>query len=330
VAVSSFELPPEERLEPVDLVTEMSARTKDVGPNRSEWPGLTTYRFVRPQPPQWSEVHSLSLCCVVQGRKRVVVDDAEHRYGPFRYLLCTRGMRFETEILEASVERPFLSFVLQIDPAIVRSVSSEIADRRTTTFSRPTRSRSREPARPHVSPVDQNLMGAVLRFLRSLGAEADRRVLAPMYLREIAYRLMQAEQVSRLVEAAAVERESNPVSEVIRFVRERMSEPLTVADMAHQVRMSPSALTSVFTEATGMGPYQFVKRMRLHRAVTLLTQEDVNVSDVSRHVGYVSVSHFINEFKRYYGTTPRAYVEAQRGTVAMRVEEATTRTDPGA
>lgn len=83
--MSSFELPPEERLEPVDLVTEMSARTKDVGPNRSEWPGLTTYRFVRPQPPQWSEVHSLSLCCVVQGRKRVVVDDAEHRYGPFRY-----------------------------------------------------------------------------------------------------------------------------------------------------------------------------------------------------------------------------------------------------
>lgn len=325
VAVTSLELAPEERLKAGDLVAEMLAKTTDVGPNESEWPGLTAYRFTRPQPPQWSEVESLALCCVLQGRKRVVVNGSRYLYDPFNYLLFTRGMRYETEVLEASVEKPFLSFVLQIDPAIVRSVSSDMADRRTTTFSRPTN--QHVPCGVYVSPVDQNLMGAVLRFLRSLPAGADRRVLAPMYLQEIAYRLMQAEQVSRLLDAAATERESNPVSEVIRYVRERMSEPLTVADMAHQARMSPSALTNVFAEATGMGPYQFVKRMRLDRASALLMQEDMNVSEVSRQVGYTSLSHFINEFKRYYGSTPRAYAEAQRQTLALRVDEDTSRVD---
>lgn len=300
----------------------MLAKTTNVGPNESEWPGLTTYRFTSPQAPQWSEVGSLSLCCTFQGRKRVVVDGSSYIYDPFKYLLFTRGMRFQAEILEASVEKPFLSFVLQIDPAVVRAVSSDMADRRTTTFHRA----ARQPiAAAHISPVDQNLMGAVLRFLRALEAGPDRRVLGPMYLQEITYRLMQAEQCSRLLDAAALEWESNPVSEVIRYIRERMADPLTVADMAHAVRMSPSALTNIFTESTGMSPYQFVKRMRLDRASAMLMQEDLNVSEVARQVGYTSLSHFINEFKRYFGTTPRAYAAEQRQTVAMRVGDATNR-----
>lgn len=299
-------------------------KTTEIGPNESEWPGLTTYRFIHPQAAQWSEVQSLALCCVLQGRKRVAVDGHEYVYDPFNYLLFTRGMRFESEILEASVEKPFLSFVLQIDPQIVRAVSSDIAERRVTTFHRPAK-----PAQfaASVSPLDQNLMGAVLRFLRSLVVGADRRVLAPMYLQEVTYRLMQTEQCSQLLEAASTERENNPVSEVIRYVRERMSEPLTVADMAHTARMSPSALTNVFTEATGMGPYQFVKRMRLDQAGALLLQEDLNVSEVARQVGYTSLSHFINEFKRYFGATPRAYAAAQRQSVALYVDKATSRLD---
>jgi AraC-like DNA-binding protein len=97
--------------------------------------------------------------------------------------------------------------------------------------------------------------------------------------------------------------------------------------MAHHVRMSPSALTSVFAEATGMGPYQFVKRMRLDRASVLLVQEDMNVSAVSRRVGYTSLSHFINEFKRYFGTTPRAYAEAQRRILTTRIDTTGDRTE---
>lgn len=314
MSVPSYELPPEERLTAGDLIAEMLATSTDVGPNRSHWPGLTTYRFTSRVPAQWSVVESLALCCVLQGRKRVVVEGREHHYDPFHYLVFTRGMRYRTEVLEASVEKPFLSFVLEIDPAVVRTVLSEMTDRVAPALGGDA---ARRPVGPgaYVSPVDQNLMGAVLRFLRSLAAGPDRRVLAPMCLREITYRLMQAEQVTRLVDGAGSERADNPVSAVIRYVRERMSEPLTVADMAHQARMSPSALTNVFAEATGMGPYQFVKRMRLDEASTLLIREDLNVSEVARLVGYTSLSHFITEFKRFYGATPRAYA-AQCRSVA--------------
>ncbi|SFP19832.1 AraC-type DNA-binding protein [Amycolatopsis rubida] len=321
--MSTSDLFPEERLTVGDLIAEISAAASQVGPNRSVWQGLTVYKFTSPMVPQWDEVRSLALCFVAQGRKRVAVEGGiDHFYDPFRYLVFTRGQRFQAEILEASAEKPFLSFVLQIDPGIVRQVSSDMLERSTTTFHRPV---SPPVAPAYVSTVDIPLTGAILRFLRSITSGADRRVLAPMYLQEICYRLLQAEQCSRLLAAAATEHELNPVSQVIRYVQEHMNEPVTVADLADHVAMSPSAFAHLFREVTGMSPYQFVKRMRLDRARTLLVEEGLSVSEVAREVGYTSLSHFITEFKRHFGVTPRAYAETQRTAVALQVDRATSR-----
>jgi AraC-like DNA-binding protein len=322
--MASLELPLEERLTAGDLIAQLSTLAPQVGPNECAWPGLTTYRFTSPQRPQWDEVNSLSLCCVVQGRKRVEVDGVDYFYDPFHYLVFTRGMRFQAEIVEASPEKPFLSFVLQIDPAVVRQVSTDMSDRSTTTFRRLPGPSTETPA--YVSAVEQNLMGAVLRFLRAVTAGADRRVLAPGYLREISYRLMQAEQCSRLLAAAMEEHENNPVTAVIRYVRDRMCEPVTVAELAEQVFMSPSAFSHLFREVTGMAPYQFVKTMRLDRARVLILEEGLGVGEAAREVGYTSLSHFINEFKRHFGVTPGALV-AERNAVRFRVDLATSAAD---
>jgi AraC-like DNA-binding protein len=77
-----------------------------------------------------------------------------------------------------------------------------------------------------------------------------------------------------------------------------------------------------------MGPYQFVKRMRLDRARELLVQDGMNVSEVARHVGYGSSSYFTAEFKRHFGAPPRKYAQEQRVAVAMRIPAASEQADP--
>lgn len=303
------------------LPAAVAALTPEVGPNRTEWAGLTTYRFDCPQPLQWVEVQSLALCCVIHGRKRFVVDGEEYVCDPAHYMLLTRGMRFQAEILEASADQPYLSFVLQIDPATVDSVLVDMVERRTRSLTQPGELSAVPVA--HVSPCDHELADAILRFIRSLTTAADRRVLAPMRVREIMYRLMYVEQVPRMLHAAAMERQSDPVRQVMQYISDHIDDPLTVADMAHHAMMSPSALTARFVEATGVGPYQFAKRMRLDRARALLVEGELTVSEVVREVGYTSLSYFINEFKRQFGTTPGTYARSQRETVAMRVEEVT-------
>ena len=292
-----------------DLIAELAARAPKVGANTGLWPGLTIYRFTGPVGPSWEEIQSLSLCIVAQGRKTVTVDGTTYKYDPFHYLVLGSHLHFQAEILEASVSRPFLSFVLQIDPALVRQVSGDMLERRTTAFR--SRDAQAQPAEPGcVSALDQDLLGVVLRFLRAVGTGTDRRVLAPLYLQEMVYRVLQREQYARLLSLAAAESASNPVSAVLEYVRSHLSELLTVADMADLVRLSPSAFAHLFRDVTGRSPYQFVKEMRLDRARELLVDGDFTVARISKEVGYASVSHFISEFRGRFGVTPRAYYDA--------------------
>lgn len=315
--MSGRELPDEQRWVVGDVIAEIARRTSELGPNASAWPGLTLYKLTAPQPPQWDEVQSLALCLVAQGRKAVRANGVDYHYDPFNYFVFKRGMRFEAEILEASPDKPFLSLVLQIDPTMVRRIGADMSDRQTTVFRKP----SASPRQPdaYVCPLDQNLKGAILRFLRAVDAGADRRVLAPIYLQEIIYRLLQAEQCHHLIDSAASEIDSNPVSAAVEYVHAHLDEPVTVNDLAGRVCMSPSAFAHLFRESVGVSPYQFVKSVRLERARVLLVENGSTVSEAARNVGYSSLSHFINEFKRRYGVTPGEYADMQRGQVPMHV-----------
>ena len=54
--------------------------------------------------------------------------------------------------------------------------------------------------------------------------------------------------------------------------------------------------------------HQFLKLLRLDHARDLLL-ENHTVSEAAERVGYASLSHFIREFKRYFGETPRSYMQ---------------------
>lgn len=201
--------------------------------------------------PLWEEVRELHLCVIAQGRKCVTTDGIDRYYDPFTYLAISGDRPFRTEILEASPAKPFLSFGLQLDPALVRQVSSDIvSERETTAFSR-SRPTVEQGHGGFVSALDRDIMDAILRFLRALETGADRRVLAPTYLKEIVYRALQAEQYTRLVERAARESANNPVSAVIAYVNEHIAEPLSVSDLAERAVMSPSAFSHLFRDVTG-------------------------------------------------------------------------------
>src|SRR6202050_4454452 len=162
-----------------DLVAELAAVATQAGANTGLWPGLTVYRFTGPAGPTWEEIQSLSLCIVAQGRKEVTIDGQTYLYDPFHYLVLNNHVHFQAEILEASVGLPFLSLVLQIDPSLVRQVSSDMLERRTTAFrSREAEGRPAEPA--CVSALDQEMLGAVLRFLHAVRTGADPRAPCPL------------------------------------------------------------------------------------------------------------------------------------------------------
>src|SRR5689334_15002409 len=109
-----------------------------------------------------------SFCVIAQGSKEVLLGDSRYRYNPAHYLLATVELPIVGQVLEASAERPYLSLRLDLDPALVSSVMVEAGH---------LSSRNQGDVRAlDVSPLDADLLDAVVRLVRLLGSPAEARV----------------------------------------------------------------------------------------------------------------------------------------------------------
>lgn len=85
-------------------------------------PGLILHRASAPT----GLAHGVSFpsfCLIAQGSKEVLLGDKRYRYDPGHYLVSTVALPYATSITEASPERPYLGFVLKLDPTIVRTIN---------------------------------------------------------------------------------------------------------------------------------------------------------------------------------------------------------------
>lgn len=285
------------------LVTELHSRALIEGANVGLWPGLTIYRFTRPTQPRWEEIASLSIGIIVQARRASIAVHERRLCGQGNYVVIGNRRHFDCRILAAEPDQPILCFVLEIDPQLVRLVSAGMRGPDVAV------DRPDDDGRCEVSRLDEELTNTVLRFLGALSAGCDRRILAPLYLQEMVYRVLQREQRTRLIQLAAYQAMGNPVGAALDYIDEHLAEALTVDTLAAQACLSPSAFSRVFRAKTGRSPYQYVKETRLDRARQLLDEGRCGVSTVSRAVGYVSVSHFIKEFRSRFGATPGDYAQ---------------------
>jgi AraC-like DNA-binding protein len=224
------------------------------------------------------------------------------------YVVAARGSNVDFQITAASLVHPVFYCVLHIDPQLVRSISSSMCPLSVAG------GRADPSDSPALSTFDDELMDAVIGFLASLSSSCDRRVLAPLRMSEMVYRLLQREQRTRLLRLSSDELLRNPIAAALSHVADHLAEPLSVRALAVHAHMSPSAFSRAFREATGCPPYQYIKDCRLDRARDLLDDRTLGVSTVAGAVGYSSVSHFIKEFHRRFGSTPGEYAEtsAQR------------------
>ena len=299
-----------------ELIDLIADRATAEGGNNPSWAGLTYYRLDHPTTPHDEVVTSLSVCVVAQGRTRVQVDGQSHFCGPSGYFVMPQGVRLVTDAPEATHDKPLLYIVLKIDPVLVAELLSEIEQ---TPGALPVPSERLARGAPALMsrPLGHELTGALLRFLRATESDVDRRVLAPLALRETIYRVLRTDMWAALADAAQREMAGTRIVAAITFMRAELENPIKVQDMANHVSMSLSAFAHLFKSTTGSAPYQYLKRLRLDRARVLLLEEHLTVSQACHTVGYGSVSHFITEFKRTYGETPRSYANRLRRLGAL-------------
>ncbi len=287
-----------------ELTTLIGRQAKADGIHDTAIPELALFRSSGPSEPT-PVLYEPSLCLVAQGSKQVLLGSELHRYDPAKYVLVSVDLPVAGQVIKASEESPYLALRVSLDPAVVGELVADGAS---------TDTRNSAPARAlAVSPVEDELLDAVIRLVRLLEAPRDIPALSPLVLREITYRLLTGEQGLRLRQIASAGAPARRIARAIRWLKEHFAEPLRIEALAREARLSPSALHHHFKAVTAMSPLQYQKRLRLQEARRLMLGEGRDAAEAGFRVGYESPSQFSREYRRLFGAPPRRDVEAFRG-----------------
>ncbi len=98
---------------------------------------------------------------------------------------------------------------------------------------------------------------------------------------------------------------------LLRRVKDRIdreyAQPLDVEALGRGVGMSAGHLSRLFKRAYGESPYQYVMTRRIERAMLLLRESDMSVTDVCFAVGGSSLGTFSTRFTELVGVPPSVY-----------------------
>jgi AraC-like DNA-binding protein len=99
----------------------------------------------------------------------------------------------------------------------------------------------------------------------------------------------------------------DPVATAKQFVHSHAEEPITLNQVVTHVHVSRFYFCKLFKRVTGMTLTEYVSRVRVERAKTLLRDPARRVSEVVFAAGFGSIPQFNSIFKRYVGMPPTEY-----------------------
>jgi AraC-like DNA-binding protein len=270
--------------------------------------GLRLARAAQPTEPVRA-VYQPAFCYVAQGGKQALLGEEVFRYDPGHYLLYTVDLPLTVQVKEASKERPYLGFRLSLDSSIVASVMLESGV---------------EPKKGDavikamtVGPMDADLLDASVRLVRLLDAPDASKVLVPLIIREIVFRLLAGGQSARFSHLLAAGADTRRISQAIGYLREHFAQPLKMEDIAHEFGMSVSGFHHHFKSVTAMSPLQFQKQLRLQEARRLMLDEDLDAAGAGYRVGYEDPAYFSRDYKKLFGAPPQRDITKLRSNLEL-------------
>ncbi|MCU6710443.1 response regulator [Paenibacillus sp. J5C_2022] len=102
-------------------------------------------------------------------------------------------------------------------------------------------------------------------------------------------------------------KEGKFVRSIAKWMEERLSENITLKDVAQHFSFSPSYLGFLIKEKSGQTFSEMLVQLRMERACELLRQPGKKIYEVADEVGYRYLPYFSRQFKEKFGITPLEY-----------------------
>ncbi|WP_312641228.1 AraC family transcriptional regulator [Hydrogenoanaerobacterium sp.] len=113
--------------------------------------------------------------------------------------------------------------------------------------------------------------------------------------------------VSATSVSGALELEGGVIFDAMNFIKTNYRRSITVEDIAKNVSMSPSHLSRMFKKQTGYSPYEYLLKVRLDSAKSLLKKTNSSIAEIATAAGFNSSSNFIYTFHSRTGISPNKF-----------------------
>lgn len=97
------------------------------------------------------------------------------------------------------------------------------------------------------------------------------------------------------------------INRAVRYIEEHYAEPLSLQQVASHIHLNAAYFSHLFKKETGRSFVQFLIDLRMERAKQLLSNTDMNVTEVSGVIGYDLPNYFAKLFKQATGYSPKEY-----------------------
>ncbi|MDI9349303.1 MAG: GlxA family transcriptional regulator [Candidatus Symbiobacter sp.] len=120
----------------------------------------------------------------------------------------------------------------------------------------------------------------------------------------IHHRIRDASEQQRMGLRARLGVANQNVITCVELMESNLEEPLSCAELADLLHISPRQLERLFQHYLGATPARYYLALRLGHARKLLQQTSLSVLEIALASGFVSASHFSKTYSEHYGTPP--------------------------
>jgi len=103
------------------------------------------------------------------------------------------------------------------------------------------------------------------------------------------------------------------LNKVAIYIEDNLNNPkLSVEELSKYVGMSRGSLYHKILELTGLSPVEYIRSVKLDKAIVLMEKSDLNVSQIAYMVGFATPNYFAKSFKAKYNMQPSEYISQKR------------------
>lgn len=100
---------------------------------------------------------------------------------------------------------------------------------------------------------------------------------------------------------------NHKISKAQEYIATQYKKQIRLVDVANFLELNPAYFSRIFKQKTGVGFVDYLAEVRIGKAIELLKNSNMNISEIAEEVGFVRSRYFTEIFKKRKGMTPSEY-----------------------